>query len=113
MIKNSTIIQNFVNEWNNLHFKISLFISVMLTMCIPNRPVGENLLKYNYGFPINVITFYQQNETSNWFFHNFFNGNAGILFNPLSIIVNAIIIYFFVFNFKKILKKKLCKTRNG
>jgi hypothetical protein len=104
-MKNNIIIQNLINRWNKLHFKISLFIAVMLIMCLPSSSVGEGILKYEYGFPINVITIYQQRETSNWFFYNFFCGNAGILFNPLSIIVNAIIIYVIVFNFRRILKK--------
>ncbi len=104
MMKNNIIIRNLINGWNKTHFKLSLFITVILTMCLPSSSVGEGILKYEYGFPINVITIYQRKETSNWFFNNFFNGNAGILFNPLSIIVNAIIIYVIVLNFKRILK---------
>lgn len=105
MMKNKRIIRNLINECNKYYFKISLLITVMLIICLPSSFVDEGILKYEYGFPINVITIYQQKETSNWFFDNFFNGNAGILINPSCIFINAIIIYVIVFYLKRILKQ--------
>lgn len=42
------------------------------------------------------ITIYQKGETSAWLFDNFFNGNVGILLNPLTIIVNTIPLYYII-----------------
>ena len=95
---------------NIKYFKVSLIISFFLSMIIPSTPVDNGILKYNYGFPFTYITIYQNDETSAWFFDNFFNGNVGILLNPLVIIVNAIplyyIIVYLIILYDKIQKKK-------
>ena len=92
------------------NFKLCLIISFFLSIFIPSTPVDNGILKYKYGFPFTYITIYQTGETSAWFFDNFFNGNAGILLNPLTIIVNAIPLYYILFYlirlYDKIQKKR-------
>jgi hypothetical protein len=65
-------------------------------MLIPTTPVDRGILKYNYGFPFTYITIYQRGATSAWFFNNFFNGNAGVLINPITITINISALYYII-----------------
>ena len=98
-----------MGKWNMSYFKLSVIISIFLPMFIPAIPINEGILKYSYGFPFTYITIYQRGETSRLFFYNFFLGNAGVLMDPLSIFINAIIlniiIGYLVKLFNKIQKK--------
>jgi hypothetical protein len=99
-----------MDKWNPKYFKISVIISIFLPMFIPSSLIiNEGILKYNYGFPFTNITIYQRETTSAWFSENFFCGNAGLLINPLTSIVNVIVLYcviwYLVWLFNKIQKK--------
>jgi len=81
-------------------------------MFFPSKPVEEGILKYKYGFPLNYITIYQHDESSVWFFNNFFNGNAGLFLNPLNIIINAIVLYLIMDYFIKLINKTKTVNKN-
>lgn len=99
-----------MDKWNFMYFKLSIIISIFLSVSIPSNPIIDgDIIRYNYGFPFYNITIYQKETTSAWFFENFFNGNLGLLINPLTLVVNIIalycVIWCLVWVFNKIPKK--------
>jgi hypothetical protein len=95
-----------VSKWSPLYLKLSVIISVLLPMFIPSNPIiGGGIIKYNYGFPFTYATIYQREITSAWFFENFFTGNAGLLINPLTAIVNVIALYYAIWYLAKVFSK--------
>ncbi|WML45452.1 hypothetical protein [Neobacillus sp. PS3-40] len=72
---------------------LSLLICILIPFVIPSKYFIEGMSRYKYGFPFPYITIYQNKPNSIWFGNNFFTGNAGLLINPLTFILNLIIIY--------------------
>lgn len=85
----------------------SLLFCILIPLFIPSEFLNEGMGRYTYGFPLDYITFYQHQPTSGWLFVNFFNGNAGLLINPVAFLLNVLIIYLIVrFVANKLKKKK-------
>lgn len=95
-----------MSKGNPLYLKLSIIISIVLSIFIPSNPINEGILKYNYGLPFAYITIYQRGETSAWFFNNFFNGNTGILIDPLTAIINIIVLYYVICYLAKLFIRK-------
>lgn len=72
---------------------LSLVVCVLITILKPSRFISDGMGRYVYGFPFTNITIYQWEPTSKWFATNFFSGNDGLLINPLSFILNALLFY--------------------
>ncbi|SDL05451.1 hypothetical protein [Natronincola ferrireducens] len=87
-------------------FISSTIIAIMTTLILPSSP-GEStaILRYQYGFPINYITFFQTEPSSRWFGANFFTGNAGLSIDPAILLINILIIYFVIKFVAKIYSK--------
>ncbi|MDR5659883.1 hypothetical protein RH915_10320 [Serpentinicella sp. ANB-PHB4] len=89
-------------------FIISTIIAIVTTIILPSNPdQSTGILQYEYGFPINYITFFQTETSSNWFGANFFTGNAGLAINPAILLINILIIYFVIKLVAKIRSKFL------
>lgn len=71
----------------------SLLVSLLLPFVIPSKFFIEGMGSYKFGFPFPYIYIYQNEPSSMWFGTNLFNGNVGLSVNPLTFIINALIIY--------------------
>lgn len=92
-----TIIGGIKMNKRRRYFLLSTFIAIMTTLILPSNPEqSTSILRYQYGFPINYITFYQTEPSSRWFGANFFTGNAGLGIDPAILLINILIIYFVI-----------------
>ncbi|UOE95158.1 hypothetical protein [Alkalihalobacillus sp. LMS39] len=83
-----------MKQLNNQLLAFSLIVCGVLILLIPSRFISDGMGRYTYGYPFTTITFYQTEPRSPWFATNFFSGNAGLLINPLSFVLNVAVIYF-------------------
>ena len=81
---------------NKNYMTISILVSVFIPFLIPSIFFIEGMGRYKFGFPISYITIFQNEPGSMWLGANFFTGNAGLSINPLSFLLNIIIIYFII-----------------
>ncbi|WP_026477900.1 hypothetical protein [Alkaliphilus transvaalensis] len=93
-------------------FGISLIIACILIFIIPGKlpeaPSG-GMFRYEYGFPLRFITLHQYNPTSRWLMTNLISGNRSIAFDPVTLVINGLIIYYLIglfFPFSESLKEK-------
>lgn len=100
----SEIRRDLLNRLNWNYLSWSLFFSILLSLFIPSTFLSDGMGRYTYGFPLKFITIYQHEPISMWFFSNFFNGNAGLLINPLSFVINVFILYIIKFMVNKLKK---------
>ncbi|MBB6217763.1 hypothetical protein HNQ80_003886 [Anaerosolibacter carboniphilus] len=86
-----------MHRLNKFYFNVSIIIAVITTVLVPSNPEqGNILLKYKYGFPLNYITIIQRKPISKWFGTNFFAGNMGLAINPLTFLINILVLYFVI-----------------
>lgn len=85
------------------YFVSSIVIATMSTLILPSYPEqSTTILRYQYGFPINYITFFQTEPSSRWLGASLFTGNAGLSVNPVILLINVLIIYFVILSSAKI-----------
>jgi hypothetical protein len=82
-----------VKKGDKYFLSLSLLICILILFIIPSKFHIEGMGRYVYGFPFSFITIYQHEPNSIWFGSNFFTGNVGLSFNPLSVVLNVTIIY--------------------
>ncbi|MCK0470545.1 hypothetical protein [Halalkalibacter sp. APA_J-10(15)] len=84
----------------------SVLLCAIIVVLVPSRFMSDGMGRYTYGYPLTSITIYQREPNSIWFGTNFFTGNDGLHINPLSILLNVIIIYVVINFVTKRLKRR-------
>ena len=83
--------------------KLSILIVIIVSFIVPaNIKENGSLVVYNFGFPCEYWSIYQQNKRSTWLFNNLFSGNEGMFINILGLFFNVVIIYALLMLLKKI-----------
>jgi len=96
------------------YFVHSTIIAMMTTVILPSNPEqSTGILRYQYGFPMNYVTFFQTEPSSRWFGANFFTGNSGLAVDPAILLINILIIYFVFIYAVKILSRFLARYKQS
>lgn len=84
-------------------FKLSILINIIISFIVPAsiRTYGT-IIEYNFGFPCEYWSIYQQNKGNSELFSNLFSGNKGMNINILGFFVNVVAIYGLLVIIKKI-----------
>jgi hypothetical protein len=83
----------YLKNLNMKYMTLSLLICILIPSVIPSRFFIEGMGRYKFGFPFSYISIYQHEPNSMWLGNNFFTGNSGLSINPLTFVLNVIIIY--------------------
>lgn len=96
----------FLKKLNKKYMTWSFLFCLFIPLFLPSNFLNEGFGGYAFGFPLKFVTIYQREPQSEWFFSNFFNGNAGLAINPATFALNVLIMYLIVMFILKIFSKK-------
>lgn len=97
---------------NKNYLALSLIVCIFIPFIIPSKFFIEGMGRYKFGFPVPYISIYQHEPESMWLGSNFFNGNAGISIDPLTFVLNVMIIYLILQFITKKFKNRKVKLQD-